>query len=113
MTSQVRILTGMSNDELADLVARGLGLRLGASAVSRFPDGEVSVEIPEPVLDRDVVVVQSTSPPVNDYLVELLAFADACRRAGPRRIRAITPYFGYGRADREGLFEPTPRAKRE
>jgi phosphoribosylpyrophosphate synthetase len=57
MTSQVRILTGMSNDELADLVARGLGLRLGASAVSRFPDGEVSVEIPEPVLDRDVYLV--------------------------------------------------------
>jgi ribose-phosphate pyrophosphokinase len=107
MTGHFRVFTGIANDELADLIARGLGVRLGASEVSRFPDGEVSVEILEPVRDRDVFIVQPTSPPVNDHLVELLAFIDACRRAGAHRITAIMPYFGYGRADkRHGRHEP-------
>jgi ribose-phosphate pyrophosphokinase len=107
MLSQLRIFTGTANDELANLVAQGLGVRLGASAVSQFPDGEVSVEILEPVLERDVAIVQPTSPPVNDHLVELLAFVDACRRAGARRIWALMPYFGYGRSDkRHGRHEP-------
>jgi ribose-phosphate pyrophosphokinase len=107
VAGQFRVFAGIANDELADLLTRGLGVRLGASEVSRFPDGEVSVEILEPIQERPVFIVQSTSPPVNDHLVELLAFVDACPRAGARRITAVIPYFGYGRADkRHGRHEP-------
>jgi ribose-phosphate pyrophosphokinase len=88
VVSQLRLFTGTANDELADRVAQGLSVRLGACAVSRFPDGEVSVEILEPVLERDVAIVQPTSPPVNDHLVELLALVDAYRRAGAANLGA-------------------------
>ncbi|HLF83486.1 MAG TPA: ribose-phosphate pyrophosphokinase, partial [Blastocatellia bacterium] len=84
-----------------------LGLPLGACAVERFPDGETWVGLDEPVRGRDVFIVQSTSPPVNESLVELLAFSDACRRAAAGRITAIMPYFGYARQDkRHGRREP-------
>ncbi len=80
---------------------------LGACDVERFPDGELSVRLGEPVRRRDVFIVQPTSPPVNEHLVELLAFADACRRASAERITAIVPYFGYARADRrKGRRQP-------
>jgi ribose-phosphate pyrophosphokinase len=93
--------------ELASAVAHELGLRLGACAVERFPDGETWVGLDEPVRGRDVFILQSTSPPVNESLVELLAFADACRRASAARITAIIPYFGYARQDkRHGRREP-------
>jgi ribose-phosphate pyrophosphokinase len=108
MTNQFRVFTGIANDELADLIARGLGVRLGASEVSRFPDGEVFVEILEPVQERHVFIVQPTSPPVNDHLVELLAFVDACRRAGARRITALLPFFTGmgGRTSAMGATSP-------
>jgi ribose-phosphate pyrophosphokinase len=73
---------------------------LGSCDVRRFPDGEVSVQVLQPVRRREVFLVQPTSPPVNDHLVELLALADACRRAAAGRLTAVVPYFGYGRADR-------------
>ncbi len=80
---------------------------LGACAVERFPDGELSVRLDEPVRGREVFVVQPTGPPVNEHLVELLAFADACRRASSARVTAVVPYFGYARADkRNGRREP-------
>jgi ribose-phosphate pyrophosphokinase len=92
---------------LATSVARQLGVRLGACSIERFPDGEVSVRLLEPVRRKEVFLVQPTSPPVNDHLVELLALADACRRAAAARITAVLPYFGYARADkREGCREP-------
>src|SRR5215204_624407 len=96
------IFAGTANAELAKAVARELGVRLGACAVERFPDGETSVRLDEPVRGREVFVVQPTSPPVNDHLVELLAFADACRRASASRVTAVVPYFGYARSDRRG-----------
>jgi ribose-phosphate pyrophosphokinase len=68
--------------------------------IDRFPDGEVMVQLREPVRRKEVFLVQPTSPPVNDHLVELLAMADACRRAAASSITAIVPYFGYGRADK-------------
>jgi ribose-phosphate pyrophosphokinase len=75
--------------------------------VSRHPDGDVAVRLLESVRRRDVFLVQPTSPPVNDHLLELLALADACRRAGAERISAIVPFFGYARADkRHGRREP-------
>jgi ribose-phosphate pyrophosphokinase len=101
------IFAGIANTELAASVARQLNVQLGACSVDHFPDGEVSVRLDEPVRGREVFIIQSTSPPVNDHLVELLAFADACRRASAERITAIVPYFGYARADkRHGRREP-------
>lgn len=101
------IFAGTANPELAEAIAAGLGVRPGACSVERFPDGEVSVRLDEPVRGREVFVVQPTGPPVNDHLVELLAFADACRRASAERVTAVVPYFGYSRSDRrDGRREP-------
>jgi ribose-phosphate pyrophosphokinase len=106
MAEGFTIFAGTANPGLAANVARELGVRLGASSVERFPDGELSVRLDEPVRGREVFVVQPTSPPVNDHLVELLAFADACRRASASRVTAVVPYFGYARADkRDGRRE--------
>jgi ribose-phosphate pyrophosphokinase len=101
------IFAGSASVKLAASVARELGASLGNCAVGRFPDGEVEVRLLDPVRRRDVFLVQSTSPPVNDHLMELLAMADACRRAAAARITAVIPYFGYSRADkRRGRREP-------
>lgn len=101
------ICSGTANPELAGAIARHLGLSVAAAEVSRFPDGEITVQLLEPVRGKDVFVIQPTGPPVNDHLVELLAFADACRRAAAAHINAVIPYFGYARADkRHGRREP-------
>jgi ribose-phosphate pyrophosphokinase len=107
VSDKFTIFTGTANPALAAAVARELGVQVGACAVDRFPDGEVAVQLLEPVRRQEVFLVQPTSPPVNDHLVELLALADACRRAAAARITAVVPYFGYGRADkRHGRREP-------
>jgi ribose-phosphate pyrophosphokinase len=101
------LFAGTGNAALAGAVARELGAPLGRCAVDRFPDGEVSVRLDESVREREVFLIQPTSPPVNDHLVELLALADACRRAAAARIVALVPYFGYARGDkREGRRVP-------
>jgi ribose-phosphate pyrophosphokinase len=101
------IFSGSANPGLAEAIARELGEHTGACAVERFPDGEVAVRLLEPVRGKEVFLVQPTSPPVNDHLMQLLALADACRRAAAARITAVVPYFGYGRADkRQGRREP-------
>lgn len=94
------ILAGTGNPALAEAVAVELGTPLGGCEVERFPDGELEVRLEDSVRGREVFVVQPTSPPVNDHLVELVAFADACRRAAATRVVAVVPYFGYARADR-------------
>lgn len=107
MISDFIIFAGAANPALASRIASELGAQLGARVIERFPDGEISVRLEEPVRGREVFIVQPTSPPVNDHLIELLAFADACRRASAERITAIVPYFGYARADkRHGRREP-------
>ncbi|HEX8097405.1 MAG TPA: ribose-phosphate pyrophosphokinase [Pyrinomonadaceae bacterium] len=107
MKSDLTLFAGTANQELARGVARELGVDLGECKVERFPDGELSVRLEEPVRGREVFVVQPTSPPVNENLMELLAFADACRRASSARVTAVVPYFGYARADkRDGKREP-------
>jgi ribose-phosphate pyrophosphokinase len=89
------------------MIARELGVPLGACAIDRFPDGEVAVQLLAPVRRKEVFLIQPTAPPVNDHLVELLALADACRRAAAARITAVVPYFGYARADKRlGRREP-------
>ena len=107
MSHGFTIFSGTANPALAAAIARELNVQVGACAVERFPDGEVAVRLLEPVRRKEVFLVQSTSPPVNDHLVELLALADACRRAAAARITSIVPYFGYARADkRHGRREP-------
>lgn len=100
------VFSGNANRELAENIAKHLGFPLGKCHVGRFSDGEVTVEVMENVRGRDVFLVQSTCPPVNDHLMELLVMADAMRRASAARITAVIPYFGYARQDRR------PRAQR-
>jgi ribose-phosphate pyrophosphokinase len=80
-------------------VTRILGLDIGAVRFGCFPDGEVWVHLDQTVRDNDVMIIQSTGPPVNNHLFELLAIAGACHRGGVHRIIAVIPYFGYARAD--------------
>ncbi len=104
--SQMAVFAGSANPGLAQDIARHLMMPLGRAWVGRFSDGEVTVELMENVRGRDVFIVQATSPPANDHLMELLVMADACRRASAGRITAVIPYFGYARQDRR------PRATR-
>lgn len=94
------IFGGTANPRLAEAVTREMGVAQGACEVERFPDGELMVRLEESVRGKEVFFVQPTSPPVNDHLMELLAFADAARRSAAGRITAVVPYFGYARADR-------------
>ena len=94
------LFTGSSNPELAQKIVHRLGLRLGCATISRFSDGEISVEIEENVRGKDVFVIQSTCAPTNDNLMELILIIDALRRSSASRITAVVPYFGYSRQDR-------------
>jgi ribose-phosphate pyrophosphokinase len=100
MAADYIVFAGTANPPLAAAVAANLETHLGEREIERFPDGELTVRLGSSVRDRLVFIVQPTSPPVNDHLVELLAFADACRRASASRITAVVPYFGYARGDR-------------
>ncbi len=94
------LFAGTANPALAGAIADELGVRPGICSVERFPDGELSVRLDEPVRRREVFIVQPTAPPVDDHLFELLTFADACRRSAATRITAVVPYFGYARSDK-------------
>lgn len=96
------VFSGSANPPLAAALARELGLAPGARLLERFPDGEIHLTLREEVLGRDVAIVQSTGPPGGEHLLELLLLADACRRAGARRVSAVVPYLGYARQDRRG-----------
>ncbi len=100
MAQDFLLFAGTANPALARSIAAELGMEPGACTIERFPDGELSVRVEEPVRGRHVFLVQPTAPPVNDHLVELLAFADACRRAAAARITAVVPYYGYARSDK-------------
>lgn len=94
------IFTGNANPVLAQEVAKHLGIQLGRIDVGRFSDGEIMVEVLEHVRGRDVFVLQSTSHPTNDSLMEVMVMVDALRRASAGRITAAIPYLGYSRQDR-------------
>ena len=102
----MKIFAGNSNETLAKQVAEYLDIPLGVANVRRFADQEIFVEILENVRGEDCFVLQSTSFPANDNLMELLIMIDALRRASAKRITAVIPYFGYARQDRK----PGPRA---
>ena len=101
----MKLLSGNSNKPLAEAIAAELGLPLTNAKIQRFADLEVFVEILENVRGEDVFLIQSTSFPANDNLMELLVTIDALRRGSARRITAVLPYFGYARQDRK----PGPR----
>lgn len=97
----IKLVAGNSNPDLAKAIAERLNMPLTKASVRRFADNEIFVEILENVRGADVYVLQSTSYPANDHLMELLIITDALRRASARRITAVIPYFGYARQDRK------------
>ena len=101
----MKLVTGNSNLKLADGISKYVGLELSNCDVKRFADNEIFVEMKENVRGEDVFVIQSTSYPANDNLMELLIIIDTLRRASAKRITAVLPYYGYARQDRK----PGPR----
>jgi ribose-phosphate pyrophosphokinase len=99
MHNDIAIFTGSASERVGAAVCHALQLPASTFECRRFPDGEIQIELNESVRGRDVYLVQSTSPPVEQHLMELLLLADACRRAGARRQTAVIPYFGYARQD--------------
>lgn len=99
----LKLVVGNANRALAEEIAGKLGVALCQAEVGRFPDGETSVHIQETVRGDDLFVIQSTSPPANEHLMELLLVIDALRRASARRITAVIPYYGYARQDRKHI----------
>jgi len=99
--SRLMIFAGNANPLLASQIVRLLGIRLGKISVDTFSDGEICVEILENVRGKDVFIVQPTSSPCNDHLMELMVMIDAMRRASAARVTAVVPYYGYSRQDRK------------
>jgi len=100
VANNLMVFSGNANPALADAIAKHIGLPLGYASISKFSDGEISVELNENVRGKDVFVIQPTCAPTNDSIMELLLMADALHRASANRITAVIPYFGYARQDR-------------
>ena len=109
--SEIKIIAGNSNLELAQKIADYIGVKVADCLVTKFSDGEISVNINETVRGCDVFVVQSTNNPVNDNLMELLIMIDALKRASAGRITAVIPYYGYARQDRKAKARDPITAK--
>lgn len=101
MSYELLIVSGNANPALSREICDYLGLPLGNATVKQFSDGEISVKLEENVRGRDVFIIQPTSQPANDHIMEMLLMMDACRRASASRITAVMPYYGYGRQDRK------------
>ena len=102
----MKLFSGNASTKLAAEAARQLGIKLGAIEVGLFPNHETRVELKEEVQGEDAYIIQSTSPPVNDNLMELLLMADTLRRSGASMITAVVPYFGYSKQDKRKTMEP-------
>jgi len=99
--NRIQVFSGNSNVELAKSVCDNLGIKLGDMFIGKFPDGEIEVKINEDVRGADAFIIQSTSTPANEFLMELLIMIDCLKRASAGRITAVLPYFGYARQDRK------------
>lgn len=110
-TGPIKIFAANANQGLAKDVAKHLHLELGKSEASKFSDGETKILVNETVRGADVFIIQSTCPPVNDNLMELLIMLDAMRRSSAGRITAVVPYFGYARQDRRSRSHDPISAK--
>ena len=100
-SEDMKVFCGSASAELTRGICAHLGMEQGVASVGRFSDGEVQVQIGENIRGKDVFIVNSTSPPVNDHLIELLVLIDAAKRASADRVTAVLPYFGYARQDRK------------
>src|SRR2546421_10000324 len=98
---EMKVFSGPAHRELAARICSYIGVPLGRATINSFPDGETYVRIEENIRGRDVFIVQPTSPPTNEHLMELLIMVDAARRASADRITAVIPFFGYARQDRK------------
>ena len=97
----LRLLAGNANPELAKEIADHLGIKLIDAQVGHFNNGEIQVMISESIRGKDIFIIQPTSQPVNDNLMELLIMTDACKRASARSVTAVVPYYAYARQDRK------------
>ena len=109
--SDYKVFTGNAHTELAEEIASIMGKPLGKATVTKFSDGEISVNLWESVRGIDVYIVQPTCNPVNDNLMELLIMIDAMKRASAGRINAVLPYYGYARQDRKAKARDPITAK--
>jgi ribose-phosphate pyrophosphokinase len=109
--SKLKIFTLNSNKKLAEEIAKEVGVPLGKSTVTRFSDGEVQINIDESIRGCDVFIVQSTSGPVNEHIMELLIMLDAVKRASARTVSVVLPYYGYARQDRKARAREPITAK--
>jgi len=107
----IKVFCANANRQMASTIARHLHTDLGLSEVSRFSDGEINMRVNETVRGSDVFIIQSTSHPVNDHLMELLIMIDAMKRSSAGRITAVMPYFGYARQDRKARSHDPISAK--
>jgi ribose-phosphate pyrophosphokinase len=110
-TSKIKLFACNSHPELAKEIAEKIGVELSSATVSKFSDGEISVNIPESVRGADCYVIQSTGAPVNDNLMELLIMTDALKRASAKSVTAVMPYYGYARQDRKAKARDPITAK--
>lgn len=108
---KIKLFSLASNVGLAEEIAKVIGVELGKCSVSRFSDGEIQVNIEESIRGCDVFVIQSTSAPVNDHLMELLIMVDALKRASAKTINIVIPYYGYARQDRKARAREPITAK--
>ena len=106
--TSMMVFSGNANRALSEGIVRKLNMRLGMATVSRFSDGEITVEIEENVRGRDVFIIQPTCSPANEHLMELLVMIDALKRASASRITAVIPYYGYARQDRRSRSARVP-----
>ncbi|HEY4600553.1 MAG TPA: ribose-phosphate diphosphokinase [Cerasibacillus sp.] len=107
----LKVFTLNSNLKLAEEIARHIGIPLGKCSVSRFSDGEIQINIEESIRGCDVYIVQSTSAPVNEHLMELLIMIDAVKRASAKSVNIVMPYYGYARQDRKARSREPITAK--
>ncbi|MFN3604204.1 MAG: ribose-phosphate pyrophosphokinase [Leptonema sp. (in: bacteria)] len=101
MSYELLLISGNSNRPLAEEIGKYLNQKLADVTIKKFSDGEISVKINENIRGKDVFIIQPTSAPANDHIIELLLTLDAVRRASAKRITAVIPYYGYGRQDRK------------
>ncbi len=99
--SQMVVFAGSASNDLTNRICKYLGVKCGQAVTSRFPDGETLIKLEDDVRGKDCFIIQSTRPPVNDNLMELLIFMDCLRRASAKRITCVIPYYGYARQDRK------------
>src|SRR5699024_10108058 len=107
----LKVFTLNSNTKLAEEIANHIGVTLGECSVSRFSDGEIQINIEESIRGCDVYIVQSTSAPVNEHLMELLIMIDAVKRASAKSVNIVMPYYGYARQDRKARAREPITAK--